>query len=91
MSDRGQMVQRLVNFRIGCEFVDYVGLRGVGFVSGGCSGGLRSLYCDVWDLPDACPAGGGECGPACYSHGAGTQELGIRPVGLRDARCRVHF
>jgi hypothetical protein len=45
--------------RSGRDFVDCVGVCGVGFVGCRGAGGLRRLYGDVWDVSDACPAGGG--------------------------------
>src|SRR5258705_10625275 len=43
----------------GRDFVDCVGVCGVGFAGCRGAGGLRGLYGDVWGVPDTCPAGGG--------------------------------
>ena len=60
----------------GRDFVDCVGVCGVGFVGCRGAGGLRCLYGDVWGVPDACPAGGGEQrGQACGGTGPGSQKL----------------
>jgi len=58
-------------FRSGRDFVDYVGVCGVGFIGYRGADGLRDLYGDVCGVPDACPAGSGEQrGEACGRAGA---------------------
>ena len=65
----------------GRDFVDCVGVCGVGFVGGRGVGGLRGLYGDVWGVPDACPAGGGEQRvQACGGAGPGGQKLNFVQV-----------
>ena len=74
---------RLASSRSGCEFVDYAGLCGVGFVGGRRTGGLWSLHRHVQRVSDACAADCWRCGSPGGDHCSGFEELdGLFPVKL---------
>ena len=61
-----------MNLGSGRDFVDCVGVCGIGFLGCRGAGGLRRLYGDVWSVSDACAAGGGRKSvPGCGGTGTG--------------------